>query len=295
MSDERFLCICADDFGLSEGIDAAALELADRGKISAIGCMVRREFWHTGSRELRHLDADHVDVGLHLDLDFPSTPGAPDGSLASLIALAYSGLLKGARLRDEIRFQLSSFEDRMGRPPAFVDGHRHVHQLPGVRDLLVAEMSMRYRHAPPWLRNTSPTELRWLPRSGTGVTIDLKSHLKAHVIHALGGSELQRIATEHAIPMSRSLLGVYTFPGNEIDYRAAFAQWFANCRSGDVLMCHPSLGGMRLRRTTNRDDASTWRCGRSTSRRCRKRPASWWCRCRARSAARPRPPQCRST
>jgi predicted glycoside hydrolase/deacetylase ChbG (UPF0249 family) len=242
MSDERFLCICADDFGLSEGIDAAALELAERGRISAIGCMVRRNFWHTGSRELRHLDADHIDIGLHLDLDFPSAPDGRDGSLASLVALAYLGLLKGARLRDEIRFQLSCFEDRMGRAPAFIDGHRHVHQLPGVRDLLVAEMTTRYRHAPPWLRNTAPTQRHW--RSKAGVTVDLKTHLKAKVIHALGGRELQRIAAEHSIPMSRSLLGVYTFPGNDIDYQNALVQWIVRCRSGDVLMCHPSLGGM---------------------------------------------------
>lgn len=234
MSDERFLCICADDFGLSEGINAAALELAEQRKISAIGCMVRRDFWPAGSRTLQHLDTDHVDIGLHLDLDFPATPGGRDGSLASLIALAYLGRLKGSRLRDEIRFQLSSFEDRMGRAPAFVDGHRHVHQLPGVRDLLVAELTTRYRDALPWLRNTSPSEPRRLPRT--------KTEFKARVIHALGGSELKRLADRHGIPMSRSLLGVYTFPANDVDYKRDFSNWLLQCGNGDVLMCHPSLG-----------------------------------------------------
>jgi hypothetical protein len=234
MSDERFLCICADDFGLSEGINAAALELANSGKLSAIGCMVRRKFWPTGSRELRQLDADHVDIGLHLDLDFPSAPGGREGSLVSLIALGYLGLLKGSRLRDEIRLQLSSFEDRMGRAPAFVDGHRHIHQLPGVRDLLVAELTTRYRDALPWLRNTSPPEPRRLPRT--------KTELKARVIHALGGSELKRLADRHGIPMSRSLLGVYTFPANDVDYERDFSRWLLQCGNGDVLMCHPSLG-----------------------------------------------------
>ncbi len=234
MSDERFLCICADDFGLSEGIDAAALELAELGKISAIGCMVRRKFWHAGSPDLRQLDAEHVDIGLHLDLDFPSAPGGRDGSLVSLIAMAYLGLLRGNRLRDEIRFQLNSFEDRMGRAPAFVDGHRHVHQLPGVRDLLIAELMGRYRAAPPWLRNTAPAEPSWLPRG--------KTDAKARVIHALGGGALQRLAEQHGVPMSRCLLGVYPFPATEGDYQHAFAQWLRQCRSGDVLMCHPSLG-----------------------------------------------------
>ena len=236
MNGERFLCICVDDFGLSEGIDAAALELADHGKISAIGCMVRRNFWHAGAHELRHLDANQVDIGLHLDLDFPSAPGGREGSLPTLIALTYLGLLNGKRLRDEIRLQLDSFEDRMGRPPAFIDGHRHVHQLRGVRDLLIAEIEARYRLAPPWLRNTAPSEPRWLPRS--------KSDIKAAIIHALGGRELNRLAQAHAIPMSRSLLGVYTFPGGDVDYQTAFAHWIEQCRSGDVLMCHPSSGGI---------------------------------------------------
>ncbi|MDB5829288.1 MAG: hypothetical protein JWQ73_3508 [Variovorax sp.] len=236
MRNERYLCICADDFGLSEGINAAALELADREKLSAIGCMVRRPLWHIGSRDLRHLDAGRVDVGLHLDLEFPPVPGGGDRHLVSLIGLAYLRLLRGNRLRDEIRFQLNSFEDRMGRAPAFIDGHRHVHQLPGVRDVLIAETMSRYRAAPPWLRNTAPAERRWLPRS--------KTDIKANVIHALGGRELNRLADLYGIPISRSLLGVYTFPGSDVDYQSAFSKWVEQCRNGDVLMCHPSLGGL---------------------------------------------------
>ena len=230
MKRERILCICADDFGLSEGINDATLELVDRQKISAIGCMVRRNAWHAGSLALRHLDVEQVDIGLHLDLDFPATSGGRDSSLASLIALAYLGLLQGNRLRDEIRFQLASFEDRMGRAPDFIDGHRHVHQLPGVRDLLVCETASRYRGALPWVRNTAPPGARQLPRT------------KADVIHALGGRALRKLAAQHGIPMNRALLGVYAFPAG--DYAFEFGQWLDRCGSGDVLMCHPSRGGL---------------------------------------------------
>lgn len=235
MSDKRFLCICADDFGLSEGINAAALEVADRGKISAIGCMVRRGHWHSGIRDLRQLDDGRIDIGLHLDLDVPAALGGRDSSLALLISRAYLSLLPRHRLREEIRFQLNSFEDDMGRAPAFVDGHRHVHQLPGVRDLLVEELVARYRAAPPWLRNTAPAEPHWRPRTRT--------EAKAGLIHALGGRTLERLAKQHGIPMSQRLLGVYAFSANDLVYSNHLAQWLRQCRSGDVLMCHPSLGG----------------------------------------------------
>jgi predicted glycoside hydrolase/deacetylase ChbG (UPF0249 family) len=51
---------------------------------------------------------------------------------------------------------LNRFEDAMGRAPAFIDGHRHVHQFPVVRALLVEEIARRYPVSPPWVRATAP-------------------------------------------------------------------------------------------------------------------------------------------
>ena len=45
----RHLCVCADDFGMSPGINAAVLELAELGKISATSGMVRRGAWAAGA------------------------------------------------------------------------------------------------------------------------------------------------------------------------------------------------------------------------------------------------------
>ncbi|MDM0086334.1 MULTISPECIES: ChbG/HpnK family deacetylase [unclassified Variovorax] len=224
----RDLCICADDFGLSEGINMAALLLADLGKISAIGCMVRRGAWAAGARDARGLNPVDLDLGLHLDLSFPDRHGHPERGLAGLIARSYLGLLRAGPLRREIRAQFGRFEDAIGRAPAFVDGHRHVHQLPGVRDLLVDEIARRYSLEKPWLRNTAP------PRAARG-------HGKADLIHALGGGALARLASSRGLPMSRALLGVYDFSGPP-DYRDRLALWQAQCESGDVLMCHPSTG-----------------------------------------------------
>ena len=74
----RYLCICADDFGMSAGINSAVLDLAEQGKISATGGMVRREAWLAGARMLRRLDPAQFDAGLHLDLTRLARAGAPD-------------------------------------------------------------------------------------------------------------------------------------------------------------------------------------------------------------------------
>lgn len=225
------LCICADDFGMSRGINAAVLDLIERRKLTATGCLVQREAWGLGLLSLRRVEPERADVGLHLDLTPPRVPGGDEPGLGALLLRTYTRSASRRCLQHVIADQLSRFEDGMGRPPAFVDGHRHVHQFPVVRRALLDELSSRYGAALPWLRNTRPRMAQ-----GTGA-------LKAHVIHALGGRALAREAARRSAPMSHALLGVYDFVGDAAGYRRRMLGWLAAARSGDVLMCHPSLDG----------------------------------------------------
>lgn len=225
----RHLCICADDFGMSPGVNAAVLALIERRKLSATGCLVQREAWTQGLPALRCVDRAQVDVGLHLDLTPPQVPGGDEPGLGPLLLRTFTRTASLPRLQRTIADQLARFEDDMGRPPAFVDGHRHVHQLPVVRRALLDEVSRRYGAAPPWLRNTRP-------RAVQGAVT-----LKAHVIHALGGRALARAAARSATPTSRALLGVYDFAGGHAGYRRRMLGWLSAARSGDVLMCHPGM------------------------------------------------------
>lgn len=242
----RHLCVCADDFGMGPGINAAVLELAELGKISATSGMVRRSAWAAGARALRRLDATRLDVGLHLDLTRPDTPDGPEPGLAGLIARTYTRTVFSPVLHADIRDQFTRFEDAMGRAPAFVDGHRHVHQFPVVRELLVQEIARRYPSSPPWIRNTAPGF-----RQGP-------DRLKAEIIHALGGARLAALAERRGIPTSSRLLGVYGFSGDINSHEQRLREWLSASRTGDVLMCHPSAGlmpgdphgGARLREYT---------------------------------------------
>ncbi|MBT2320810.1 ChbG/HpnK family deacetylase [Variovorax paradoxus] len=225
----RYLCVCADDFGMTEGINAAVLELAGR-KISATSCMVRRDAWAAGLRGLRDIDPSCLDVGLHLDLSPPPEGRLAEPGLGGLIARSHLGLLRPSAVRAEIRGQLARFEDGLGRPPAFVDGHRHVHQLPVVVDMLTEEIASRYGAAAPWLRSTAPPAPRAIAPT------------KSDIVFALGGARLLELAARRGIPTSRALLGIYDFTGTADVYRERLRQWIDGCRTGDVVVCHPSLG-----------------------------------------------------
>ena len=232
----RRLAVCVDDFGLKPAINQAAIELAVAGVVTAISCMSEGPAWAEGARALAAC-ADRVDVGLHLNLseDFSGLGMTrPNGQLAwhsglgALVLRAYSGLLEKAVIEREIAVQLDAFERHWGRAPDFVDGHQHVHQLPGVRESLLVQLLQRYPQRLPWLRYTG--------RSG----LDRPWSFKPALIEGLGAGSLRRQAIAQGLPQNRSMLGVYGFDADEKGYAILLQRWLEVAQDGDELMCHPA-------------------------------------------------------
>lgn len=221
------LCICVDDFGLHPGINAAALDLVARGVVHALACQVGGNAWRVGASQLRHFRG--VDVGLHLDLTEKPLRSAPQ-SLWALITRSLMRRLDDAALEVEIAAQLDRFENTFGRTPDFVDGHQHVHQLPQVREALLAALQRRSAHRP-WLRNTR----RRLPLPGFPF-----ASFKPWLIEQLGAAELQRQARGAGFQRNEALLGVYDFTPSVLGYAAFLQEWLPAAKDGDLLMCHPS-------------------------------------------------------
>ncbi|HEU4777102.1 MAG TPA: ChbG/HpnK family deacetylase [Telluria sp.] len=217
------LIVCIDDFGMHDGVNLAALELGAAGRACAVGCMVDGPAWHDGAGAMRATLCGKVDIGLHLDL----TEG-PRRSLGKLIASAYTGLLSHKAMGDEVRRQLDAFEDAMQMAPDFVDGHRHVHQLPTIRAVLVEQLSRRYAGRLPWIRHSRPP---------TGAPI------KSQIIGLLGSAAMRRLARAYGFRLNEHLLGVYGFNDTAAQYRQRVGQWLAQACNGDVLMCHPAAHG----------------------------------------------------
>jgi len=230
----RAICLCVDDFGLHPGINSAALRLASEGKVHAIGCMTGGPAWRAGSRLLRAVPLQALDTGLHLDFTEAPLKGKAM-SLGSLIATSSLGRLDLRAVRAEIRAQLDAFEQAMGRSPAFIDGHQHVHQFAGVRDELLDLLDSRNISPAPWLRSTRVPR-QWLSGSPGGWMQSLKSRF----IESLGADSLATQARSRGYSQNAHLLGVYDFRGGPMRYLQWMAAWLGSAEDGDLLMCHPS-------------------------------------------------------
>lgn len=193
--------------------------------------MVGAPDWAPAAASLRGLDPAGVDIGLHLDLTEWPLDTSLRQPLGRLIVAAGCHRLDPVALRREIARQLDAFEAAMGRPPSHVDGHQHVHQLPALRQALLAVLADRPGPVRPWLRSTRPAPGAW---RGGGV--------KPWIIAALGGRGLARAAQAQGWQTNRRLAGVYGFTGGPAAYQALLVHWLACAGRGDLLMCHPATG-----------------------------------------------------
>lgn len=228
------LVLCADDFALAPGVSAAIVELLARGRLSATSCMAASPFWPKLAPDLRGLNAD---IGLHLTLtdarplgDMPRL--APQGRLpplGRLMAAAFAHRLDRAEIGRELRRQLDAFIAARGRPPDFVDGHQHIHLLPGIRQEVLELFKQGRVGDGTYLRICWDSPARILAR---GVAVG-----RALVIAALS-PPLGRAARAHGVRVNDSFRGVVDFSGNR-PYADEFPSFLRGEGDRPIVMCHP--------------------------------------------------------
>jgi hypothetical protein len=236
---ESSMILCADDYGLSNDVDQAILELAGSGRLTAVSCMVLLE--RCTPKLLANLCAHEskLDIGLHLCLTDEGLPlSASQASLKANSLPVFGALLKralrGALPASEVALQASTqydlFVKKCGRKPDYIDGHLHVHQLPGARQGLLDFVLSLPAQSRPYIRNTEMSlpqlirrRLPWLKNAFIGFF----------------GSRMSRQLRAASIPTNNGFAGIYDFRRWN-KYPVYFPRFIA-CLSGSngILVVHP--------------------------------------------------------
>lgn len=225
--------LCADDYALNASVSQGIVNLARAKRLSATSVMTLSPRWSQDAPALRELRGQ-MDVGLHLDWTSEFAQQAGHGSaLGAVMWHSLRGSLHASVVRDVIERQLDAFEQHWQAPPDHVDGHQHVQQFSGVREVLCEVLQQRYganAHRP-WVR----------------VSQVAQSDLKSHIITWMGAGSLLRWAQQHAWPVTSPLLGAYGFEGDVASYAAHMQHWMKNLPQASansslpIIMCHPAL------------------------------------------------------
>jgi hypothetical protein len=99
-----------------------------------------------------------------------------------------------------------------------------VHQLPGVRQIVLKVIRQRYAGHPIWVRNTLPANPAWRG--------------KPQILKYLGGQAIAADLHASGIASNHGFAGVYGF--DRADYAACFKVWLDAARPGMLIMCHPA-------------------------------------------------------
>lgn len=195
-------------------------------------------YWPDHAKQLKR-HGDRLDVGVHLTLtdqeplgSLPKTaPGKTFPAFKNLLRQSVMGTLNLTEIEQEIGRQLDAFVSHFGRAPDFIDGHQHVQQLPGIRDLIVKACLEKFCGAMPYMRECSaPMNVLLRRRKAT--------------VRALGiglfGRSLRELAQRNNIAVNKGFSGVYNF-SPAVPYNELFKRFLIGVTDRSLIMCHPGI------------------------------------------------------
>ncbi|MBN9602256.1 MAG: ChbG/HpnK family deacetylase [Afipia felis] len=243
MSGPRRITLCADDYGISEGVNRAIRDLIERRRLNATSVMVvgpaaTREEAEALSRVAAN---GTCEIGLHVTLTAPFSPltmhfrpldGGMFWPVGKLLRMALLRRLDAEFVYAEVMAQIALFRELFGAPPAYLDGHQHVQLFPGNRDGFIRAA-----------RDAAPDA--WARQCGrTHAPLHL-GNPKAMLLDALSATFRKRCA-ENGLRTNPAFAGAYdfrTFP----DFGSLMRGFLAPLPDGGLVMCHPGFVDDTLR------------------------------------------------
>jgi chitin disaccharide deacetylase len=231
--------LCADDYGISPGVNRAIRDLIERGRLNATSVMVVTPA--IGRDEVASLQAvatrsARCAIGLHITLTAPFRPlSLHFRPLDGGMFLPFTRLLRAAALRRldpeiiraEVAMQLNAFRDLFGRTPDFVDGHQHVQLYPLARDGFLAAVKEKAPNA--WVRQARRNQpLSQRLASPKALFLDYLS------------TQFRRRAAAAGVATNPAFAGAYDFT-RKPDFSALMPGFLDGLPEDGVVMCHPGF------------------------------------------------------
>jgi predicted glycoside hydrolase/deacetylase ChbG (UPF0249 family) len=235
----RRIWLCADDYGISPGVNRAIRDLIGRGRLNATSVMMVGP--SIGRDEVSALagvaaGSPRCAIGLHVTLTAPFRPltmhfkPLDGGMFLPFAKLLRAGLLRRLDpeiIRAELMVQLAAFNELFGRPPDFVDGHQHAQLFPGVREAFLAAV----KHAAPDA---------WVRQGGRHQPLARRLGAPKALVLDILSAQFRRRASRAAIAFNPGFAGAYDF-SRQPDFGALMRQFLDGLPDGGLIMCHPGF------------------------------------------------------
>ncbi len=253
------LIVNADDFGLTKGVSEGIVEAHRHGIVSSTTLMANGGAFEAAAAMRRQ--APHLGIGAHLNLS-EGIPVSPAFRIPSLLNgrgrlyLTPGRLWKGivtrqvsvADIETELRAQIAKIHGA-GIVPTHFDGHKHVHVLPGVSDIVIRlarEFSIPSVRCP---LEEPPGLFDMLDRRATSRASVLKQYLVGRGVSALARRFRQKLA-EAGLRYPTHFYGL-SHTGF-LDARGIREVLGRLPQGTSELMCHPGCVDFELARTGTR-------------------------------------------
>jgi predicted glycoside hydrolase/deacetylase ChbG (UPF0249 family) len=235
----RRIWLCADDYGLSPGVNRAIRDLIERGRLNATSVMVVGP--SIGRDEVSALQAaaatnPRCAIGLHATLTAPFRPltmhfkPVDGGMFLTFPKLLRAGLLRRLDpeiIRAELMVQLAAFTELFRRAPDFVDGHQHAQLFPQVRDAFLAAV-----------KEAAPNA--WVRQGGRNQPLARRLGTPKALFLDFLSAQFRRRAARADIAFNPGFAGAYDF-AQQPDFGALMRKFLDGLPEDGVIMCHPGI------------------------------------------------------
>jgi chitin disaccharide deacetylase len=235
----RHIWLCADDYGISPGVNRAIRDLIARGRLNATSVMVVGPA--IGRDEVASLreaaaNSPRCAIGLHVTLTAPFRPltmhfrPLDGGMFLSFPKLLRAGLarrLDPEILAAEVKVQLAAFAEMFGRAPDFVDGHQHVQLYPQVRDAVLSAV-----------KDVAPAA--WVRQAGRNGSLAQRLVAPKALFLDVLSAQFRRRAARAGIAFNPGFAGAYDF-SRQTDFGRLMRQFLDGLPEHGVIMCHPGF------------------------------------------------------